>query len=83
MKVCHSTTPQGEKHTDKELLTGYRPGLQRKYAKASRSAAQNLGCEVLERSAEKFARSVLRRGEGGNTLSLFDAISTKSSKGSA
>jgi len=43
--------------------------------KASHSAAQNLGCEVLERSAEKFARSVLRRGEGGNTLSLFDVES--------
>ena len=35
-------------------------------------AAQNPGCEVLERSAVKAARSVLRRGRGSNPTPPFD-----------
>jgi hypothetical protein len=31
-----------------------------------------MGCEMLERSAVKVARSVLRRGHRSNSMSLFD-----------
>ncbi len=52
-----------------------RPGVKRIYH-FSHTAAQNLGCEVLERSAVKVARSVLRRGRGSNPASLFDSSLT-------
>ena len=31
-----------------------------------------MGCEMLERSAVKIARSVLRRGHRSNSVALFD-----------
>lgn len=40
-------------------------------------AARNSGCEVLERSAVKVARFVLRRGRRSNHASLFDDPTTK------
>jgi len=38
----------------------------------SHIAAQLMGCEMLERSAMKVARSVLRRGHWSNSVSIFD-----------
>ena len=45
--------------------------LQTRIAKAT-LAARSTGCEMLERSAVKVARSVLRRGCRCNSVLLFD-----------
>jgi len=57
------------------MLTGYSSGLQRQYVIwffTSHIVARITGCEMLERSAVKVARSVLRGFEVGNDLRLLD-----------
>jgi hypothetical protein len=49
------------------MLTGYKTGLQRQ-----RIAAKETGRGTREPHAVKAARAVPGRGEGGNTLLLFD-----------
>jgi hypothetical protein len=84
VNVRNSTTPKGEKRTDKDPrcqwnsidwkeVRFYVNRLQTRIAKATHEliVAQSMGCEMLERSAAKVARSVLRRGRVSNRSSLF------------
>ena len=61
MNVRHSITPKGEKRTDRGLIRSYVNGLHIRIAKATLPPSV-MGCEMLERSAVKVARSVLRKG---------------------
>jgi hypothetical protein len=62
VNVRHSITPKGEKRTDRDLI---RSCVNRQYCRPA------MGCEMLERSAVKVARSVFRRGHRSNSMSLF------------
>ena len=71
MKVCHSTTPQGEKHTDKELARQWNAidwdnvssdvnRLQTRIAKATQEGKWNLVKRQL--SADTFLLRETSRG---------------------
>ncbi|MGP8323928.1 MAG: hypothetical protein ACT6FG_08045 [Methanosarcinaceae archaeon] len=90
VNVRHSTTPKGEKRTDRdrsyqwksiEWVRSYVNRLQIWIAKAIREGiftshivARKTGWEMLERSAAKVARSVLRGLGVGNDSRLLDRL---------
>ena len=89
LKAGYSTTPSGERLTDtRNLIQGEHINwktveenvnkLQTRIAKAVRqsqtAARYRKGYRMLERSAVKVARSVLRRGRASNRSFLFDKL---------